>query len=369
MAEHPLRTGVPVAHPPGAVHRHDRVVGGLHLQQVVLGPDARLDGLHLAEELQRRSVAPAHHRRRDQGVQHTAVGPQVALLADGLVPDTCDQLARQRLLLLVVGGQGELAVVPSPDVGGRLPEQVRQGAVHLEIGARCICDGHARRQLGEQVGEARVSRVPPPQRLARDPDGGAHLQQRCRLPPQHLQRAVLVLRQVARHGVQHAQAPDRVALVGDQRSSGVEPDLRAGRHQRVLPEAGIGQRVLDDHHLVRRLQGARAEGELARDLGDVQARRGLEPVPLAVDQPDRRHGRAADRRHHDREIVEVGLRRGVEHLQRAQSGDAGVLVVVVHLAPAGSVRSAGLRGLGRGAGSLKARTDCPGTSSRNRADL
>ena len=57
----------------------------------------------------------------------------------------------------------------------------------------------------------------------------------------------------------------------------------------------------------------RAEGDLARRFGLLEVDPRLEPLARAVDQSHQRHGRSADLRREQREVVERSLGGRVEH--------------------------------------------------------
>jgi hypothetical protein len=59
--------------------------------------------------------------------------------------------------------------------------------------------------------------------------------------------------------------------------------------------------------------GVGAEGDITRHLAGGQARLGLEPLPVGIDQTDHRNGRAADIRSQGGYIVELGFRRTVKN--------------------------------------------------------
>jgi len=98
--------------------------------------------------------------------------------------------------------------------------------------------------------------------------------------------------------------------------------MRVIDHHRVVEEARIVARILDHHHLVRLQDGVAAEGDVATGFGRLQQLARLEPLAVLVDQGDRAHARAAQRRGDRDQIVERPLAGGIQDLVALQRQQA-----------------------------------------------
>jgi hypothetical protein len=150
-------------------------------------------------------------------------------------------------------------------------------------------------------------------------------QLRFDLPAQRCQRFELIRRQRAGAAVDHAERPEGVAVRGDQRGAGVEPDVRVSRHLRVVSKAVVVQRVGDDED-VPLLDCVCAKRYGTGGLGDRHADSRLEPLTVLIDERDERHRRAADVGGEQREIVEAAFGLGIEDAILAQRREPCLLV-------------------------------------------
>jgi hypothetical protein len=129
----------------------------------------------------------------------------------------------------------------------------------------------------------------------------------------------------ARLGVDHAQGAEVVALGVGQHRAGVEADVRIAGDQRIVDEARVQRGVLDNHDLVcGQADRVVAKGLVARGLAAVQAVLGLEPLPLAIDQRDRRHRGVERLGGQTGDVIEHGFGRGIQHPVRNEGREAVV---------------------------------------------
>ncbi len=144
---------------------------------------------------------------------------------------------------------------------------------------------------------------------------------------QFLQRLPLRLAQaVARLRVQHAQRADNVALGRGQRRGSVEGQSRCPRRLAAAGEARVGGNVRDLDKAAA-FQHHGAERSLARDGGQPgQADLRLDPLLVAVDQRQHRHGRRAGGASASCQAVEERIGRSVQDAQPLQRGHASRLI-------------------------------------------
>ena len=150
----------------------------------------------------------------------------------------------------------------------------------------------------------------------------SQFQQRRHLPRQRLQRRLLLRFQRARFAIHDAEGADRQSVGIEQRRARVEADAGCAGDVRVVAEARVRARVRHHHGFVGLQDGVRAERGIARRLRILDAQPGLEPLAVGVDQRHRRHQHPADRGGDRDQVVEGGLRRGIQDvvtLQRAQA--------------------------------------------------
>jgi hypothetical protein len=110
-----------------------------------------------------------------------------------------------------------------------------------------------------------------------------------------------------------------MAVGCDQRRAGVEAEVRIAHHQRVVAKPPVVERIGDDH------QGAvldrpGAERDTPRRFLHRHADPRLEPLAVLVHQRDEGHGRAADLRREQGEIVEGPLGLGIQDAVAGQRG-------------------------------------------------
>jgi hypothetical protein len=153
----------------------------------------------------------------------------------------------------------------------------------------------------------------------------AHGHDRDDLARQRPQRVRLRRREAARarHTVDDAERADRHALRRPQRRAGVETDMRGAGHQGVGARARVGGEVRN-HQQVRLDQRMDAHRLAERRLAGAEADAGLEPLPLGADEAHERRRRIADQAGDLHDVVELGLRRGVENVVARESLEAGV---------------------------------------------
>jgi hypothetical protein len=121
----------------------------------------------------------------------------------------------------------------------------------------------------------------------------------------------------AGYPIDHAEAAKGKPVAESQRSACVETDPRFAGHQRVVPEPDVLDGIRDDQGGLAE-DGMGAEGLVPRGLGGVETDAGLEPLTFAVDEADERDGGSADACGDACEVVEGGLRCGVEEMQGLQ---------------------------------------------------
>ncbi len=147
----------------------------------------------------------------------------------------------------------------------------------------------------------------------------AQREQAARVPRQGAQRVDLLLIEMARGPVDDADGADPLVLGGSQGCAGVEANLRVPDDQGVGGDPLVFRRVGDDHDLVT-LDRVVAERDIAGGLRDLQPHRGLEPLPLLVDQRHERDRGPADDGRERRDVVEQLLARRVEDSRAVQCG-------------------------------------------------
>lgn len=136
--------------------------------------------------------------------------------------------------------------------------------------------------------------------------------------------AVLVV-QFARLDIDDAQRAQLASIGRPQRAPRVEADARSARHQRIVMESCVGQRV-GHHENVVAEDRVPAKRDLARCFGHRKADAGLEPLPVLVDQADERDRHPEQSPGQAGQAVEPLFRRGIQDPERPQAVDPGVLV-------------------------------------------
>ncbi|GJD98075.1 hypothetical protein OCOJLMKI_5314 [Methylobacterium iners] len=143
----------------------------------------------------------------------------------------------------------------------------------------------------------------------------------CRVKPQlgHddrgeiLKLSALSLRESSRTRIDHAQGADPNAGAEDEWRTGIEANARCAGHQRILREARIPRRILDDHDGIREHRVA-AERDVASGPINRQAALGLEPLRILLDQRDQGDGQIEQDCRSPADCIEVRLRRRTNDL-------------------------------------------------------
>src|SRR5581483_9443914 len=112
---------------------------------------------------------------------------------------------------------------------------------------------------------------------------------------QPLQSRGLPAGQAPRRIIGDAQGAEPVFFSAYQWNRGVKTKVRGRRHQGVVEKTLVGERVLNDE-TVRTDDGMRAERKIPRQLGNLQADFGLDPLAVGIDKGDQRNRRAAEER-------------------------------------------------------------------------
>jgi hypothetical protein len=155
--------------------------------------------------------------------------------------------------------------------------------------------------------------IPPKPQLAGDLLGQA---------PQRLE---LALAQRAGRAIGDRERPDGRTFVDLQRHPRVEPDAGVARDQRVVCEAGIAQRVLDDQRLMA-VDTVSAERQIPGNPGQRHPDPRLEPLVVGVDQRDEGDLGPAQIRRQPGHVVERLLRRGVDDPAGSQQRQSPLFV-------------------------------------------
>ena len=155
--------------------------------------------------------------------------------------------------------------------------------------------------------------------LDRDP---AQQQRGEHLPGQHPQVVLLLLRQPAHLGPDHAERAEHVAVRGPEREARVGDDVGRPGDQGVVREPGVLAGV-GDVELGVVADDVVAERHVARGGADVQAHPGLEPLPVLVEQAHQRDRASGDPRGQSHQVVENRLGLGVEHREGLERGETG----------------------------------------------
>ena len=142
---------------------------------------------------------------------------------------------------------------------------------------------------------------------------------------QDLEGTALGLIEDACLGVEDAQRADPMAVLRHQGRPCVELDARVTDDQGVVGEPGVAGGV-GHHEDVVAEDGVAAEGDLPRCPGCVEADPGLPPLPIGVDQAQRRHRGAAQLGGELDDLVVGGLGGGVEDAERGELRQPLVLV-------------------------------------------
>ena len=145
---------------------------------------------------------------------------------------------------------------------------------------------------------------------------------------QHPQRVALQRGQLRGSPAQHAQGAQWQAVAGLQHGAGIEAKSLAARAKRVVDGARIVLRVGDFQNVVAQKRMG-ADGFRQRGLAPVDPGRGLEPLPVGIDEADQRDGHVADRARKMRNLVIFRFGIGIEDLvgpkRRKPGGVVGML--------------------------------------------
>ena len=147
-----------------------------------------------------------------------------------------------------------------------------------------------------------------------------------RLPAEHTQGVFLFGRQLSRDAVEHADRSQGASVCRDERGTGVKPDVGVARDERIGRKARIGERVSHDEQ-VRVLDRGRAKRHVPRRFRDRQSDPGFEPLSVRVHEAHECHRRLADACGHEREVVEVLIRRRIEDVVAPERRQPVVFVV------------------------------------------
>ena len=146
------------------------------------------------------------------------------------------------------------------------------------------------------------------------------------------QERPLLLVQLARLVVEHADRPQRKALGRRQQGARIEAQMRIAENEWIVAEA-IVERGVRDLEQAGLQNGVRADRTVQRRLADPKPDFGLEPLPATVDQINDRNRRLANRRRDFDDLVEIGFPGRVEDAVTPQSGKAvllGTMQVCLH---------------------------------------
>ncbi|CAO4133687.1 hypothetical protein OFEAOIEE_LOCUS1417 [Methylorubrum extorquens] len=183
------------------------------------------------------------------------------------------------------------------------------------------------------------------------------------------QAAALPLREFARAGIEDADGPDRLPLVGPQQGTGVEAQAGIAADERVACKARVARGVghVEEVVVQDRLP---TEGGFERRLAHTEADLRLEELPPVADEIDHRDRRLAQLGGSLRNLVEILLARGVEQPIAVQGTKARSLL----LAHRGGIHCSDRLGLDAvfhhgGPGEAKVRPDLVSTGSRRLTGL
>src|SRR5215471_11324182 len=107
----------------------------------------------------------------------------------------------------------------------------------------------------------------------------SQLQLGHRLPPERVERRLLLRGQCPRNPIEYAEASEGVTVMRDQWRPGVEPDPGLVDDERTLAKTLVGECVWHDEQ-VALLDRVRAKSDAARGFCRADARPRLEPLAL-----------------------------------------------------------------------------------------
>ena len=135
------------------------------------------------------------------------------------------------------------------------------------------------------------------------------------------QKRLLGLVEFARLVVEHANRAERKALRRLQQRTGIKPQMRVARDQRVVREAWVQRRIRNDKQAGLQ-NGMGADRTVDRRLAHAKPDLRLEPLAALIDEIDDGNRRPADRGSHLDDFIEIGLARRVENAVVPQGGQA-----------------------------------------------
>ena len=141
------------------------------------------------------------------------------------------------------------------------------------------------------------------------------------------QNLALLVAQLPRFAVDHAQGAHAAAVAQAHRCAGIEADVGLAGNERVVGKARVVQGIGHFENLVAQ-HCVRAESHVTRCFAHPrQADVGLEPLALFIDKADQRDGRTAHQRSGEHQGIELGFGTCIQYLQRAQRREAGQFIV------------------------------------------
>ena len=153
----------------------------------------------------------------------------------------------------------------------------------------------------------------------------AQLELRHGLAAEDAEGVQLLRRQLARDGVGHGERADGMTVHRAQRRTGIEPDEGITDDERMVGEALVAQRVLDDVE-VGGVDGVGAERQPPWRLAQRHADPRLEPLSLPVDERQQRDGRLTHVGRDPGQIVQDPFGRRLQDLVALQRCEPPLLV-------------------------------------------
>ena len=137
--------------------------------------------------------------------------------------------------------------------------------------------------------------------------------------------AVGPVERLAWFGIDDAQRPQGVTVLGDQRRARIEADEGRAGNQRIVGKPHVLGRIKNDRHLIG-LNGVVAEGDIPAGFGDVETDARFEPLPLVIKQGNDGDIGFQCIRRQSGDPVETRIRSAIEKLCFNQRREAGFLV-------------------------------------------
>jgi hypothetical protein len=142
---------------------------------------------------------------------------------------------------------------------------------------------------------------------------------------QGFERVFLIGREFAGRAIDDAERAEGEAILIDERSAGIEADVRVGNDQRIVAKAIIGQGVRDDKELALQ-NSCGTKSDVARSFRCLDAYARLKPLAVFVDERNQRDGCLANKRGKKSEVVERLFRVAIKDGVFLEGGDAGFLI-------------------------------------------